>query len=88
MLRVMQCILEEQREFFEEGVAHLKPMTLRSVAGRLGLHESTIARVTRVEVRADPARDLPFEVLLLEPDQDRFTGQTPRRVPCGNGFGS
>jgi RNA polymerase sigma-54 factor len=47
MLRVMQCILEEQREFFDQGVGRLKPMTLQDVAGRLGLHESTIARVTR-----------------------------------------
>ena len=35
-----------QREFFEKGIAHLKPMVLRDVAEDIGMHESTISRVT------------------------------------------
>ena len=35
-----------QREFFEQGIAHLKPMVLRDVAEDIGMHESTISRVT------------------------------------------
>jgi RNA polymerase sigma-54 factor len=44
--RVMESILRFQREFFERGIAHLKPMVLRDVAQDIGMHESTISRVT------------------------------------------
>ncbi len=44
--RVMESILQFQREFFEKGIAHLKPMVLRDVAQDIGMHESTISRVT------------------------------------------
>ena len=44
--RVMESILKFQREFFEKGIAHLKPMVLRDVAEDIGMHESTISRVT------------------------------------------
>lgn len=43
---VMQSILKFQSEFFEKGIAHLKPMVLRDVAQDIGMHESTISRVT------------------------------------------
>ena len=46
IIRVAECIVEKQREFFENGVAHLKPMILRDVAEAVGMHESTISRVT------------------------------------------
>jgi RNA polymerase sigma-54 factor len=44
--RVMESILRFQREFFEGGIAYLKPMVLRDVAQDIGMHESTISRVT------------------------------------------
>ncbi len=44
--RVMESILRFQREFFEKGIAHLKPMVLRDVAQDIQMHESTISRVT------------------------------------------
>ncbi len=43
---VMNSILKFQYDFFEKGVAHLKPMVLRDVAEDIGMHESTISRVT------------------------------------------
>jgi RNA polymerase sigma-54 factor len=46
IIRVAECIVEKQREFFEKGVASLKPMILRDVAEAVGMHESTISRVT------------------------------------------
>jgi RNA polymerase sigma-54 factor len=46
IIRVTECIVEKQREFFEQGVAHLKPMILRDVAEAVSMHESTISRVT------------------------------------------
>jgi RNA polymerase sigma-54 factor len=44
--RVMEKILERQREFFEHGIQYLRPMVLRDIADALELHESTISRVT------------------------------------------
>ncbi len=44
--RVMESILKFQREFFESGIAHLKPMILKDVAEDIEMHESTISRVT------------------------------------------
>ena len=46
MLKVMQCIVERQRDFFEKGVQHLHPLTLREVGDHIGMHESTVSRVT------------------------------------------
>ena len=45
ILRVAREIVERQERFFALGVAGLRPLTRRAVAGRLGLHESTISRV-------------------------------------------
>ena len=44
--RVMESILGFQREFFDKGIAYLKPMVLRDVAQDIQMHESTISRVT------------------------------------------
>jgi len=46
MLKVMEYIVRAQREFLERGVLHLKPMTLQEVADAIGMHVSTISRVT------------------------------------------
>jgi RNA polymerase sigma-54 factor len=43
---VMKSIVKFQHEFFEKGIAYLKPMVLRDVAQDIGMHESTISRVT------------------------------------------
>jgi len=44
--KVMQSIIQHQRDFFEKGVAHLKPLNLRDVADDIEMHESTVSRVT------------------------------------------
>jgi RNA polymerase sigma-54 factor len=44
--KVMESIMRFQRDFFEHGVTHLKPMVLRDVADDIEMHESTISRVT------------------------------------------
>jgi RNA polymerase sigma-54 factor len=46
MVKVMQKIVEKQRAFFDHGVLHLKPLTLQDVASEIGMHESTVSRVT------------------------------------------
>ncbi len=43
---VMESIIKFQRDFFDHGIAHLKPMVLRDVADDIEMHESTISRVT------------------------------------------
>jgi RNA polymerase sigma-54 factor len=44
--RVTECIVNKQRDFFEKGIEYLKPMILRDIAEEIGMHESTISRVT------------------------------------------
>ncbi|TVQ90562.1 MAG: RNA polymerase sigma-54 factor [Deltaproteobacteria bacterium] len=44
--RVMESILKFQRDFFEGGVQHLRPLILEDVAGDIGVHMSTVSRVT------------------------------------------
>ena len=46
IIKVTESIIKFQREFFEKGIAYLKPLVLREVAEDIGMHESTISRVT------------------------------------------
>lgn len=46
LLRVAQCIVEEQRPFLEYGDEAMRPLVLRDVAVKLGVHESTVSRAT------------------------------------------
>jgi RNA polymerase sigma-54 factor len=52
--RVTECIVDKQRDFFERGIEHLKPMILRDIAEEVGMHESTISRVTSNKYVATP----------------------------------
>lgn len=45
--RVLESILEIQREYFDYGERYLKPMTLKEIADSLNMHESTISRAIR-----------------------------------------
>ncbi|MDQ3160669.1 MAG: RNA polymerase factor sigma-54, partial [Pseudomonadota bacterium] len=52
LLRVVRCLVREQGGFLEFGAQALQPLTLRSIAGELGLHESTVSRaIARKYVR-------------------------------------
>lgn len=44
--KVTDSIVKHQREFFEKGAGFLKPMVLRDIANDIGMHESTVSRVT------------------------------------------
>jgi RNA polymerase sigma-54 factor len=46
LYRVMDQIVTVQSEFFHQGIRHLKPLTLRDIADKLGIHESTVSRAT------------------------------------------
>lgn len=54
MIKVMEAILEVQRDFFERGVEHLKPLTLQDIAEKVGMHESTVSRVTNGKYAQTP----------------------------------
>jgi len=43
--RVVECIVQKQRDFLDHGVQHIKPMMLKDVAEDIGMHLSTISRV-------------------------------------------
>ena len=46
IMKVAMALLEEQRGFFEHGVSHLRPLTLKQIAETIEMHESTVSRVT------------------------------------------
>jgi RNA polymerase sigma-54 factor len=61
MLKVMNFIVDRQREFFERGVQYLKPLTLREVAEVINMHESTVSRVTNEKYVQTPRGVLPLK---------------------------
>jgi RNA polymerase sigma-54 factor len=54
IFKVAEAIVKRQREFFEKGAGFLKPMVLRDIAGDIGMHESTVSRVTTAKYMHSP----------------------------------
>lgn len=54
ILRVSRAIVERQKNFFTHGELAMRPLVLREIADELGLHESTISRVTTAKYMATP----------------------------------
>jgi RNA polymerase sigma-54 factor len=54
ILRVAQAIVDRQRHFFDHGEVAMRPLVLREIAETLGLHESTVSRVTTQKFMATP----------------------------------
>lgn len=52
--KVAEAIVKRQKEFFEKGAGFLKPMVLRDIAGDIGMHESTVSRVTTAKYMHTP----------------------------------
>lgn len=46
IFKVTESIIKNQRQFLEHGISHLRPMVLKDIASDIGMHESTISRVT------------------------------------------
>jgi RNA polymerase sigma-54 factor len=46
IIKVASAIVKQQEGFFLHGVAHMRPLTLRQIAEEIGMHESTVSRVT------------------------------------------
>ncbi|WP_407909886.1 RNA polymerase factor sigma-54 [Lysobacter claricitrinus] len=60
LLRVAKCLVERQTAFLECGEGALRPLTLREVAGELGLHESTVSRAIARKYARTPRGTLPM----------------------------
>lgn len=54
ILKVATLVFEHQQEFFEKGIQYLKPLTLRSIAEAIDMHESTVSRVTQNKYMMTP----------------------------------
>ncbi len=54
ILKVATAVVEEQSAFFDHGVRHLKPLNLRQIATKIGMHESTVSRVTSNKAISTP----------------------------------
>ncbi|MBR9814662.1 RNA polymerase factor sigma-54 [bacterium] len=54
LLRVAQCIIEQQRAFMDYGEEAMKPLVLRDIADRLNVHESTVSRATSAKYMHTP----------------------------------
>lgn len=54
LLKVATCIVKRQQGFFEQGVIAMQPMILKDVADEVGLHESTVSRITTSKTMLTP----------------------------------
>ncbi|MCO1333725.1 RNA polymerase factor sigma-54 [Microbulbifer sp. OS29] len=54
LLKVATCIVDKQQRFFEEGPEAMRPMVLADIAETIGMHESTISRVTTQKYMLTP----------------------------------
>lgn len=61
MIKVMEAIVVEQNDFFEKGAIALRPLTLQQVASTIGMHESTVSRVTRQKYVQTPRGVFPLK---------------------------
>ena len=66
IVRIAKVIADQQYDFFDKGPEHLRPMTMRDVADRLGIHETTVSRAIANKYMATPAGTIKF--------RDFFTG--------------
>jgi len=67
LIRVTRMILEKQKDFFEKGPKYLKPLTLRDVSEDVGLHESTISRITSSKYVQTPFGIFPLKYFFSNP---------------------
>ena len=61
LLKVMRCLLKVQSGFLEFGEQALRPLTLREIAGEIGLHESTVSRAIARKYVRTPRGTLPLK---------------------------
>lgn len=47
LYKVLECLIEKQRDFFEKGYSYIRPLTLKEVSSKLNVHDSTISRTIK-----------------------------------------
>lgn len=75
ILKVASQIVIEQQEFFEKGVSHLKPLNLKKVADEIGVHESTVSRVTQNKFLDSPRGIFELKYFFSASVFNAWTGQ-------------
>jgi RNA polymerase sigma-54 factor len=82
--RVVERIVERQRAFFDHGVRHLAPLTLREVASDLGVHDSTVSRAVSGKYVETPRGTFELKFFfssgLLAVDGGRVSSRSVKRV--------
>jgi RNA polymerase sigma-54 factor len=80
LYRVAEQIVKMQRNFLEEGIKHLQPMTLKDVAEAIGMHESTVSRATANKYVQTPRGLFPFKFFFSSGVSDGQGGRCSTRV--------
>jgi len=84
MLKWMNFIVDRQRDFFEKGIDHLKPLTLREVADVISMHESTVSPRDDEKYVQTPARPVALKFFSRaasrpRPERTRAPGRSSPR---------
>ncbi len=58
---VTKAIAGSQREFFDKGFSHLKPLTLKDIGAKIGVHESTVSRAIQGKYMSTPQGLIPYK---------------------------
>jgi len=61
MIKVMEAIVDKQKDFFTKGAIAMRPLTLQQIASEIGMHESTVSRVTRQKYVQTPRGVFPLK---------------------------
>lgn len=71
---ITETIVRIQREFFEKGFSHLRPLRLKDVASEIGVHESTISRAIQGKYISTPQGTIPYRSF-FSAKLDTLTGE-------------
>lgn len=75
ILKVASIVFEHQRDFFEKGIQYLRPLTLKTVAEAIDMHESSISRVTQNKYMMTPRGLFEFRYFFSSSIQHGATGE-------------
>lgn len=83
LYRVTESIVAMQRDFFDDGIKHLKPLTLRHIAEEIGVHESTVSRATANKYAQTPRGLFPLKFFFASGVEDYHgTAVSSESVKC------
>ncbi|HBN22921.1 MAG TPA: RNA polymerase sigma-54 factor [Holosporales bacterium] len=75
ILKVVEEIIHQQQAFFEKGVTALKPLNLRQVADAIGVHESTVSRITQNKYMNSPRGTFELRYFFSASITNAWTGE-------------